>query len=516
MEPIPAIQPDISPPAQTISNRNGSGESDGGFDAVLSGKLDRDTPAATISEDAGRSTETDELQETGVMLSADEPPQENNHKIPDLDGKLSDNSTAIHTIEIPPLNLSRQQLSIQGMDAPDTQTTPASSAGGIVEKNIDRLLANSNLAAKLQENVRNRQVPESPGNSPLTADVFENDVSLTGASTTSPGLHSLTDETGREMNVIVEKWSAVFSRHRESTASPDSGLKSGEITPRGISSLEPATLEVEPEITTSTGLGEQRFTPAMEADTLSLRQTTTRRSDSLPRGLRYDSTGQYMQSRLPGPTGFNAEPEFSSGGNSDPDRSMDQMFPARSQELTGVVESAADDLATFGSVSSSREAAGAGVDNLSMKTSSGLEVAESRILDQVLDRFSLHQRLESGTVSLKLHPEELGELKLQIHIERDNIKAHIVTENPQVQEILERQIPKLREALAQHGYHLDNMEVTVAAEDNGFHFFQDNSTSPEEQYQSRPGSTTTATFEPCEVEESGDISPVGEGLSVHA
>ena len=51
--------------------------------------------------------------------------------------------------------------------------------------------------------------------------------------------------------------------------------------------------------------------------------------------------------------------------------------------------------------------------------------------------------------------------------EQDNIKAHITTHNPQVQDILDRNIPKLREILEQQGMNLEQIQVTVAADDGG-------------------------------------------------
>lgn len=101
-----------------------------------------------------------------------------------------------------------------------------------------------------------------------------------------------------------------------------------------------------------------------------------------------------------------------------------------------------------------------------LRLPSGTEVPHNQIVNQVLDRFTLNRTLESGTVTLKLHPQELGELRMEIKVEQDNIKAHITTQNPQVQEILDRHLPRLREALAQHGFNLEQMQVSVASDSN--------------------------------------------------
>ena len=103
--------------------------------------------------------------------------------------------------------------------------------------------------------------------------------------------------------------------------------------------------------------------------------------------------------------------------------------------------------------------------SLMLKLPSGTEVPHSQIINQVIDRFTLNRTLESGNITLKLHPAELGELRMEIKVEQDNIKAHITTQNPQVQEILDRHLPRLREALEQQGLNLEQMTVTVGADD---------------------------------------------------
>jgi len=102
-----------------------------------------------------------------------------------------------------------------------------------------------------------------------------------------------------------------------------------------------------------------------------------------------------------------------------------------------------------------------------LRLPSGTEVPHSQIANQVNDHFSVGRNLESGSVVLRLHPAELGELRMEIRVEQDNIKAHITTHNPQVQDILDRNIPRLREVLEQQGMNLEHMQVSVAADQQG-------------------------------------------------
>ena len=101
----------------------------------------------------------------------------------------------------------------------------------------------------------------------------------------------------------------------------------------------------------------------------------------------------------------------------------------------------------------------------SMHQAPGLPVNEAHVMDQVIHHFGGSRHLESGTVVLRLHPQELGELRMEIKVEQDNIKAHITTNNPQVQDILDRHLPRLREALEQQGMNLEQMRISVAQGD---------------------------------------------------
>ncbi len=105
---------------------------------------------------------------------------------------------------------------------------------------------------------------------------------------------------------------------------------------------------------------------------------------------------------------------------------------------------------------------------------SGQIVAENELLGQVLGRLQVGVRRESSSISMKLHPEELGEVKLDLLVEKDRVKALIVTQNQQVQEVLERHLPRLREALQQQGLKLESFQVSVDSQqqDNSRGFSQ--------------------------------------------
>jgi len=92
---------------------------------------------------------------------------------------------------------------------------------------------------------------------------------------------------------------------------------------------------------------------------------------------------------------------------------------------------------------------------------SGQQVAESQIFDQVVTRFVGSANGESGRMVLRLQPAELGSLKIELQIEGDRIRANLHAQTQQVQEVLERNLPQLRNALAEQGLKIDQFQVDV-------------------------------------------------------
>lgn len=101
-----------------------------------------------------------------------------------------------------------------------------------------------------------------------------------------------------------------------------------------------------------------------------------------------------------------------------------------------------------------------------LRLPSGLSVPSGTIVDQMIAHFSVNRQMESSSINLKLHPQELGEVRMEIKVHQDNIKAHIIAQNPQAEDMINRHLPRLREALEQQGLHLQQVDVTVATHDN--------------------------------------------------
>jgi len=150
-------------------------------------------------------------------------------------------------------------------------------------------------------------------------------------------------------------------------------------------------------------------------------------------------------------------------------------------------------------VGSSPAASTSSTDAFTLRLPSGLAVPDGSVVDQMLSHFTMNKQLESGTVNLKLHPQELGELRMEIKVVQDNIRAHIVAQNPQAQEMIERHLPRLRETLAQQGLQLQHIEVTVAANDSaGGEPYQDNTRQQLRQSMNKHTGQSIFTLDPEE------------------
>ncbi len=93
--------------------------------------------------------------------------------------------------------------------------------------------------------------------------------------------------------------------------------------------------------------------------------------------------------------------------------------------------------------------------------------SDSQIVDQVVSRLAVDRNHETSRMNIKLQPEELGRIEIDLTVEHGRMKAQIVAQSQQVQEVLERHLPRLRESLEQHGIKLDQLQVSVDAHAGG-------------------------------------------------
>jgi flagellar hook-length control protein FliK len=355
--------------------------------------------------------------------------------------------------------------------------------------------------------------PVEPATSALQPSSLKTDVPhfiQQGAQNAIPGTVQLMPGNQGPPSVTVEQWSATFKPvqaqpvHTENTAvvSP---------TPLG-----------ENVIKTESG---QTITIYQSSDNEEMAVATplaARPSIVDQSGQRQDANSNYLHSNLPNNTakaalGAEGDQQAKNGGEQQPDpknlstASELGTEPRLSRETAPVTFTLDGLVPTISTPTSPSTPPGAGL----MKLPSGATFPESAVVDQVINHFSGARKLESGSIRLQLHPQELGELRMEIEVKQNNVKAHITAQNPQAQEALDRHLPRLRETLAQQGLHLNEVEITVAAGDqsDGNHF-QQNSARHQLGKSYRLGNIPTTGIAPIAGEESSPVNESKQGVSV--
>lgn len=99
---------------------------------------------------------------------------------------------------------------------------------------------------------------------------------------------------------------------------------------------------------------------------------------------------------------------------------------------------------------------------------SGTVVHEEDVLRQLIERFQIARRpMDNTQINLKLHPAELGELKIDLTVKEGSIRANVVAQSQHAQEIIEKNMMKLRAVLEENGFTIETITVTSKSDSTG-------------------------------------------------
>ncbi|MEE9605786.1 MAG: flagellar hook-length control protein FliK [Candidatus Scalindua sp.] len=120
------------------------------------------------------------------------------------------------------------------------------------------------------------------------------------------------------------------------------------------------------------------------------------------------------------------------------------------------------------------------------------------LVDNFMQRARLFMQGDKSTIRLQLNPPELGSLKLEFTVEDDVLEAKIFVERSVVKEIIEKDIPRLRELIADTEVGVGKLDVFLQEkEDEGLNFMN-------EGFLSDSGSNQTQEFTDQEREDFDD------------
>lgn len=96
------------------------------------------------------------------------------------------------------------------------------------------------------------------------------------------------------------------------------------------------------------------------------------------------------------------------------------------------------------------------------ESQSTLEELPEKIMHEVHQRFSDQNTLASGKdhITIRLTPEHLGEVKLTIVMEGQQLSVEIMSDNPQARDTIMQYADSLKESLSRQNINLDSFEVT--------------------------------------------------------
>lgn len=93
----------------------------------------------------------------------------------------------------------------------------------------------------------------------------------------------------------------------------------------------------------------------------------------------------------------------------------------------------------------------------------GKPVADQQLMRQVTDRLAAHDfKPGADQITLKLSPDHLGELQVNLRMDNQQVRVEIVAEHRSVREALLQQVDQLKESLSRQNIKMESFDVTTA------------------------------------------------------
>lgn len=100
-------------------------------------------------------------------------------------------------------------------------------------------------------------------------------------------------------------------------------------------------------------------------------------------------------------------------------------------------------------------------ENAVEKTSELISKPAEQVFQQIVESFKLDVKQGVSQMQMRLYPEELGSLLLKLTLEEGLVTARFVTETVHVKEMIEENLPHLRESMIAEGIFWDKISVDV-------------------------------------------------------
>lgn len=94
---------------------------------------------------------------------------------------------------------------------------------------------------------------------------------------------------------------------------------------------------------------------------------------------------------------------------------------------------------------------------------SGTMVQQEEVIRQIAERFQISRRDADTRINLQLHPAELGELRIDLSVKNGTVRANVVASTQVAQDILEKNMNRLRTVLESQGFSIDEILVSTSS-----------------------------------------------------
>jgi flagellar motility protein MotE (MotC chaperone)/flagellar hook-length control protein FliK len=146
------------------------------------------------------------------------------------------------------------------------------------------------------------------------------------------------------------------------------------------------------------------------------------------------------------------------------------------------------------------------------------QIQEGNILHQVLHKFRISQHLQDSRLVMKLHPAELGDLKIDVQLKDGTINANILAQTQQVQDILEKNMPRLKALMEEQGLIVNEIAIKLDTDvSDNKNMFEDHLAQDEKSFTKRKDISSSVQFElDQEIIEEAELSsqPSPSGVNV--
>ncbi|MFT5726646.1 MAG: flagellar hook-length control protein FliK [Desulforhopalus sp.] len=182
-------------------------------------------------------------------------------------------------------------------------------------------------------------------------------------------------------------------------------------------------------------------------------------------GVRHDSTQQFYDAKTQAPNVINDSTNLADNQKSDNTNQPGSGFNQMGSPTTSPENSSTFSMANSNSLN---PLTGQVTDpTKATMLPSGTVVQDQEVIQQLVERFKVNRRQQNSKIQIKLHPVELGKMEIDLTVKEGSIRANVVAQSQHVQEILERNIAKLRSVLEQQGFNVEDITVTSGSETVG-------------------------------------------------